>query len=156
MENAPFCFEVMKMEIRTITTGDREAVIAMMETFYASPAVWSNGSKEIFQADVDACVGGSPYLEGYVLVESGVIVGYSMLAKSFSVEFGKPCVWIEDLYLVENARGRGLGTAFLRFVSDKYPHAVQRLEVEEDNHRAVETYQKNGFRVLPYMEMIKK
>jgi GNAT superfamily N-acetyltransferase len=156
MNNAPCCFEVKKMEIRNMTAADRDAVIAMMRTFYASDAVWSNGSEEIFRADVEACISGSPYLEGYVLVEAGGTVGYSMLAKSFSVEFGRPCVWIEDLFLTETARGRGFGTAFLQFVADQYPDAVLRLEAEEENRRAVEIYRKNGFEVLPYMEMIKR
>ena len=37
----------------------------------------------------------------------------------------------------------------------KYPEAVLRLEVEEENGRAVKVYEKNGFNVLPYMEMKK-
>ena len=36
-----------------------------------------------------------------------------------------------------------------------YPEAVLRLVVEEENGRAVKVYEKNGFNVLPYMEMKK-
>lgn len=143
------------MEIRKMVPADREQVLTMMRVFYASPAVLSNGSEEIFRADVDACVGDNPFLEGYVFEENGMLLGYGMLAKSFSTEFGKPCVWIEDLYLQENARGRGFGTAFLQFVAKKYPAAILRLEAEEENHRAITTYHKNGFTVLPYTELIK-
>ena len=35
-----------------------------------------------------------------------------------------------------------------------YAGCVIRLEVEEENERAVKVYEKNGFHVLPYMEMI--
>ena len=45
--------------------------------------------------------------------------------------------------------------AFLEFIEKKYPEAVLRLEVEEENGRAVKVYEKNGFNVLPYMEMKK-
>ena len=38
---------------------------------------------------------------------------------------------------------------------EKYPRSVLRLEVEEDNERAIKVYRKNGFEVLPYMEMKK-
>ena len=143
------------MEIRKMTSDDRKAVLHMMRVFYASPAVLSNGSEEIFRADVEACVSDSPYLEGYVFVEDGTLVGYGMLAKSFSTEFGKPCVWIEDLYLQEASRGKGIGSAFLHLVAQTYPNAVLRLEAEEENHRALATYRKNGFAVLPYVELIK-
>lgn len=140
----------MESRIREMRQEDKAEVIAMMRTFYASPAVLSNGSEEIFEADVQACLSDSPYLEGYIL---GDMQGYAMVAKSFSTEFGKPCIWVEDLYLKETARGLGLGSAFLQFIAEKYAGCVLRLEVEEENERAVHVYEKCGFEVLPYMEM---
>ena len=142
----------MDVKIREMKREDKEAVIEMMRTFYASPAVFSNGSEEIFQADVETCLSGSPYLEGYIL---GDLQGYAMVAKSFSTEFGKRCIWIEDIYLQENARGQGLGTAFLTWLAQKYEGCLFRLEVEEENQRAVKVYEKCGFTALPYMEMMK-
>ncbi len=141
------------ISIRNMTREDKSAVIDMMRVFYASPAVLSNGSEEIFEADVENCVNDSPYLEGYVFEENGELLGYGMLAKSFSTEFGKTCIWIEDLYIRVTYRGQGLGSRFLHFVAEKYPQAVLRLEVEPENERAVKAYSKCGFKELPYMEM---
>ena len=143
----------MDVKIRLMTRADKEQVKEMMRIFYASPAVLSNGSEEIFENDVENCVNESPYLEGYILEEDANICGYGMVAKSFSTEFGKPCMWIEDLYLKEPYRGMGLGSQFLNYVVEKYPEAIVRLEVEEENERAIKTYKKCGFEVLPYMEM---
>lgn len=143
----------MNCIIRLMTREDAQHVIDMMRVFYASPAVLSNGSEEIFRNDVENCVNDSPYLEGYIIEDGHKILGYGMVAKSFSTEFGKPCMWIEDLYLKEEARGLGLGSKFLHFVAEKYPDAILRLEVEEENERAIKTYRKCGFEVLPYMEM---
>lgn len=143
----------MNYTIRLMTREDAQQVIDMMRVFYASPAVLSNGSEEIFQNDVENCVNDSPYLEGYIIEDGQKILGYGMVAKSFSTEFGKPCMWIEDLYLKEEARGLGLGSKFLNFIAEKYPEAILRLEVEEENERAIKTYRKCGFEVLPYMEM---
>ena len=134
---------------------DRNAVIEMMRVFYTSPAVLSNGSEEIFSADVDNCINESPYLEGYVFELDGKIRGYAMIAKSFSTEFGKPCIWIEDLYIKEDFRGLGIGSKFFDLLTEKYPNAIFRLEVEEENERAIGVYRKNGFDILPYMEMKK-
>lgn len=142
--------------IRPMQPADKEAVLAMMEVFYASPAVLSNGSAAIFSSDFEACINNeNPYLEGYIFEENGRIQGYAMAAKSFSTEFGRPCVWVEDLYIKEDFRGTGIGSLFLEFIGKKYPEAVLRLEVEEENGRAVKVYEKNGFNVLPYMEMKK-
>ncbi len=143
------------MIIRPMTEADRKEVMDMMRVFYASPAVHTNGSDEIFAADIENCIGGSPYLEGYVF-EENEIVGYAMIAKSFSTEFGKPCMWIEDIYIREAYRGQGIGQEFLKFVSEKYKDAVIRLEVEEENTHAVHVYRKNGFEALPYQEMYRK
>ena len=143
----------MSSIIRMMTSEDKACVIEMMRVFYASEAVWSNGSEEIFGNDIENCVNESPYLEGYIFEASGEVQGYAMVAKSFSTEFGKPCIWIEDLYIKDEYRGSGLGSRFLDYIAKKYQNAILRLEVEKENKRAVRVYEKNGFEVLPYMEM---
>lgn len=142
--------------IRKMEARDKEAVLAMMRVFYASPAVLTGGSEEIFQRDIDNCLGENPFVEGYVMEENGVLQGYAMIAKSYSTEFGKNCIWIEDIYIRETYRGKGIGSGFLKYITELYPHCVYRLEVEEENAQAIHTYEKCGFQVLPYMEMKKE
>lgn len=146
----------MSIEIRGMTIEDKPEIMEMMRTFYASPAVLSNGSEEIFENDVNACVGESPYLEGYVFWKENVRLGYAMVAKSFSTEFGKPCIWIEDLYLKPEYRGLGVGSSFFTYIEEKYAGCVFRLEAEEENERAIHVYKKCGYEVLPYMELKKE
>ena len=141
--------------IRKMEEQDRQSVLEMMRMFYASPAVSTNGSEEIFQTDIDCCVEGSPYLEGYVFLQAGEVAGYGMLAKSFSTEFGKRCIWIEDLYIKSEFRGLGIGSRFLGFIEEKYPNSIFRLEAEAENERALHVYKKCGFEVLPYIELKK-
>lgn len=119
--------------IRKMTAGDKQAVIEMMRVFYTSPAVFSNGSENIFLQDIEACTGENPYLDGYIFAaaDSGEIQGYGMVAKSFSTEFGKPCAWIEDIYIKDSYRGLGIGSRFIEHVKKTYAGCVIRLEVEE-------------------------
>ena len=145
----------MEITIRNMQAEDETAVLEMMRVFYASEAVLSNGSEEIFRADFENCVKENPYLEGYIMESGGRILGYAMVAKSYSTEFGKPCIWIEDLFVKEAYRGCGIGSTLLQFVQDRFPGSLFRLEVEQENTRAVAVYEKNGFSVLPYMEMKK-
>lgn len=145
----------MQTTIRCMEQKDKPQVMDMMRVFYASPAVLSNGSEEIFEADVDNCVGDSPYLEGYIFESDGHIQGYGMVAKGFSTEFGKPCIWIEDIYIKDEYRGTGIGSYFLHYIEEKYPNSVFRLEAEAENERAVYVYQKCGYEVLPYLELKK-
>ena len=134
---------------------DKPCVLEMMRFFYASSAVLTGGSEEIFNSDIDNCTGDNPYLEGYIMEEAGEVQGYAMIAKSYSTEFGKPCIWIEDLYVKEQYRGAGVGSGFLQYITEQYPDCLFRLEVKEENARAVAVYEKNGFSPLPYMEMKK-
>ena len=64
-------------------------------------------------------------------------------------------MWLEDIYVAPEFRDRGIGSAFMSFIQNKYPDAIFRLEVEPENERAVHVYQKCGFVVIPYMEMKK-
>ncbi len=143
--------------IEIINMSDKHAdeVIEMMRGFYASPAVYTDGSEEIFRRDVENCLNNSPYLEGYIFADGDTTAGYAMVAKSFSTEFGRPCIWVEDIYLKPEYCGKGAGSRFLSFIEQKYPDAVLLLEVEAENERAVHVYKKSGFGVLPYMEMKK-
>ncbi len=144
------------MKIRPMIERDRAAVKDMMRVFYSSPAVHTDGSDEIFEKDIDACVGDCAYLEGYVFEENDTVMGYSMLAKGFSTEFGKPCIWIEDIYIKDEYRGRGIGKSVMDFIAERYGgEAVIRLEAEEENTPAVHLYEKSGFQRMPYLEMIK-
>ncbi len=141
--------------IRKIEAKDKSAVMEMMRVFYSSDAVSTNGSFEIFENDVELCIKGDAYVEGYVFEESGILQGYAMLAKSYSTEFGKHCVWVEDIYIKPEFRGKGLAKSFFDLLDEKYPDYVIRLEVEDYNHRAVKVYKSAGFEILPYAEMIK-
>ena len=140
--------------IRQMEEKDRDAVMEMMREFYASPAVFSDGSDEIFRADIDNCIGDSPFLDGYVFHDGDRILGYGMIANSFSTEFGCPCAWIEDLYIRDECRGMGIGSTFLAFLRSRYPGALKRLEVEAENTQAIDLYRRNGFGELPYQEMV--
>lgn len=146
---------IMKSIIRVMTEKDKTEILEMMRVFYTSPAVFTNGSEEVFLSDIENCINDNPYLEGYIIEDSNGIQGYAMIAKSFSTEFGKPCIWIEDLYIKEEYRGLGLGNMLMEFITKKYTDCIFRLEVEEENERAVKLYEKCGFTVLPYMEMKK-
>ncbi len=145
----------MSTTIRKMIREDKNIVMDMMRVFYHSPAVLSDGSEEIYANDIENCINDSPYLEGFVFEKGSEILGYGMIAKSFSTEFGKPCIWIEDLYLKPEYRGLGVGSKFFDYLEETYTDHIFRLEVEEENERAVRVYEKNGFSVLLYMEMKK-
>lgn len=142
--------------IRLMKEQDKNEVIEMMTVFYASEAVSTNGSREIFESDFNNCINSCPYLEGYVFEENDNICGYAMVAKSFSTEFGKPCIWIEDLYIKEEYRHKKLGSLFFDFLKENYKDTIQRLEVDKNNVFAIKAYKKNNFEEVDYLQFVRK
>ncbi len=147
-----------KMLIRTMQKKDGAAVLSLMRGFYDSPAILCHAPTEILQKDIDACVGECPFVEGIVAEIDGVIAGYAMMSKGFSTEYGGISVMIEDLFVTDEHRGRGLGAALLRHIEEKYKDTAVRLrlEVEPSNAGAMRLYEKCGYRVLPYTQMTKE
>ena len=78
----------MNITIRKIQRDDSEIVTDMMKNFYTSPAVITNGSEKIFATNIETCLSGSPYVEGFVFVVDEKIIGYGITAHSYSTEFG--------------------------------------------------------------------
>ena len=145
------------MHIRKLNATDRRDVLAMMEIFYASDALLVHPETAVLEKMLEDALADTPYLTGYGFALEGVLAGYGMVTRSYSTERGGICVWIEDIYIKPEYRGRGIGSAFLRFVEETNPGAVRlRLEAEPENERAMAVYEKAGFSVLGYTQLVKE
>ena len=144
--------------IRSMKEEDSVEVLEMMKVFYASPALLSDPSEDVMKRDIADCLGDNPFIECFVFENNtGVIMGYSMVAHSYSTECGGNCVWVEDIYIKPDYRGKSIAGEFFDYLDNLYGReAVRfRLEVEEENERAVKAYKKAGFEKLGYVQMAK-
>ena len=144
------------MEIRKIRQEDFDQILSMMEVFYASDALLIHPDTQTLAKTLTDCIADGPYLEGFIMEDEDHLVGYGMVAKSYSTEAGGRCVWIEDIYVEPQYRGKGYGSRFLAFVRERYAdQAVRiRLEAEPENHRAMAVYQKAGYEILGYTQLV--
>lgn len=144
--------------IRAMKETDTEEVLDMMRVFYNSPALLHKASEDVLRRDIKDCVGELPFIEGFLFEEGNQAAGYSMIAKSYSTEYGGICIWIEDLYIKPEYRGSGIGTQFFSYLEKIYQGKVVRLrlEVEENNERAIEVYKKCDYHQLSYVQMTKE
>ena len=147
---------IMDFGIRKMQLEDKKEILTMMEEFYSSNAVATNGSNEIFETDFENCINDYQYLEGFVFYQNEKILGYAMIAKSFSTEFAKRCIYLEDLFIKKEFRGQGIITEFLRYLENIYVNSIFKLEVDKCNIDAIEVYKKRGFIPLSYIEMKKE
>lgn len=143
--------------IRKFTETDRDLYIAMAREFYHSDAVLHQIPEEYFERTADEALRSDAYAEIFLFEYEGEMAGYGLTAKTFSQEAGGYVWWIEEVYIREKYRSKGLGRKFFQHLEkDKGPGVTRlRLEVEADNKRAVSLYERLGYEVLDYVQMVK-
>ena len=144
------------LTFRDITAADRETVLTMVADFYRSDAVDHEVPVEIMERSFNACADpGEPLLRGVLVLDGEEIVGYVYLTFCYSAEVGGRCVFIEEIFLKEAFRGRGLGKEIMAWMEKEYPEVRRfRLEVTQVNRSAIRLYEKSGYKYLRYDQMV--
>jgi len=142
--------------IRDITQEDKKIFMEMAEIFYSSDAVAHNIDSSIIETTFDSALSDSPFIRALIIEDDGIPVGFGLVSFTYATEAGGLAVLLEDLYISDTCRGKGLGSKFMQFIEREYPSAKRfRLEVAKENTRAVALYKKFGYEVLEYVQMIK-
>jgi GNAT superfamily N-acetyltransferase len=108
-------------------------------------------SREILDAAVRGIV--TRPERGAILVarEEDRVVGIAVLPYTWTVEHGGLCAWLDELYVLPELRGRGVGTRLLRDALDLVRAegcVAMDLEVDADHARVEGLYARHGFRAL--------
>lgn len=143
--------------IRKMTASDRDIYIELATEFYNSPAVLHSIPTEYIENAFEEAVSSDKYLECYILeAQNGKVVGYALLINGYSQEAGGKVVWLDELYIRDEFRGKGLGGEFLGYLTKNVPAARIRLETEPENEGAKKLYERYGFKPFGYFQMIKE
>ena len=145
----------MKLEIRKIKKEDSELFLSYLHKFYNSEAVLHPTDTQLHLNIFNELMRSEDYLVCYLFTLDGENAGYALLSKCFCPEVGGSIVWIEQLYINEAFRGKGIAGEFLSFIEKEHGPDRIRLEVEEDNEKAISLYKRKGYRFLPYLQMVK-
>ena len=143
--------------IRKFVPEDREDYIRFSTEFYNSSAVDKPVPKEHFEQGFDEMMRSDVYVQGYMLVCDGNNVGYCVTMKTYSVEAGGITIWIDELFVLEEYRSKGLGRELFKYIEENGDKKLRRirLEVELENGRAISLYKKMCSVPAPYDGMWK-
>lgn len=143
--------------IRKFVPEDREDYIRFSTEFYNSSAVDKPVPREHFEQGFDEMMRSDVYVQGYMLVCDGNNVGYCVTMKTYSVEAGGITIWIDELFVLEEYRSKGLCRELFKYIEENGDKKLRRirLEVELENGRAISLYKKMGFEPAPYDGMWK-
>lgn len=145
--------------IRPATGADRRILRELFDEFYRSDAVLHPLPAAYHEAALDDLLSGSTTQSCFLLCDGEAVCGYALLAEKYSHEAGGLELWVEELYLRPEVRGKGMGSAFFDYLR-QYAAARDvrrlRLEVEEENTGAMRLYERQGFAPLEYRQMIRE
>ena len=140
----------MIFNIRKMNKDDKVEVISMMEVFYASDAVSTDGSPEIFNNDFENCIDDNPFWKVlYFVILIMRLPVMECLQKASQLNLENHVSGLKILYLKPQFRGFGIGKTFIEYIEKLYPNTLLRLEVEEDNICAVSVYKNAALKNFP-------
>ena len=140
--------------IREITPDDRDEYIKMAEDFYGSDAVSHQIPKENFEKAFEAAINNNPFIRLYIIEFNGVKAGYAAIAVTFTTEGGGNTLWLDELYIKSEYRGKGLGRKLIAFLKEDKNVKRIRLEITPENIRAKKLYLSEGFVPCEYSQLI--
>ncbi len=97
----------------------------------------------------DALFGERRYAETLLAEEAGEAIGFALFFHNFSTFLGRPGIYLEDLFVIPEHRGRGIGRSLLaRLASIAVERGCARLEwsVLDWNEDAIGFYERLGAR----------
>lgn len=139
---------------REITAADKALYLRYVDAFYHSNAVESPVPRENYEITFAELMRSDAYLKCYIFEDGEQPCGFALLSKTFSQEAGGVSVTIEEIYIEQAHRGKGLATAFFEYLKSLPGIARLRIEVEDDNEGAKRLYERMGFDLLPYLQMV--
>ena len=139
---------------RRITENDWELYRHYVDLFYHTDAVNAPVPAENYRATFDEMMRSDTYVRGYIFEYEGTPCGFALLSKTFSQEAGGVSVTIEEIYIDPEYRSKGLATEFFEWLKNDSCAMRLRLEVEDCNVGAKRLYERMGFELLPYLQMV--
>jgi GNAT superfamily N-acetyltransferase len=137
--------------IRSATSADVSAIFSLIQALaeYEKLSHAVTGSAEKLEEDL---FGDRPCIEAIVAQSSNQITGFALFFPNYSTFLTKPGLYLEDLFVLPDYRGKGIGKALLSHLAQlAVSRDYGRLEwsVLDWNEPAIALYQRMGATILP-------
>ncbi|NDW51870.1 N-acetyltransferase [Aliiroseovarius sp. PrR006] len=132
--------------LRLATLDDLDRLLPLVAGFHAEAGIEQDDATR--RGALTPLLEGSPHGAIWMIGPRVAPVGYVAVSFGWSIEFGGIDAFLDEIYVRERVRGRGMGsealTALSRALSGQGVKAMH-LEVDADNERARALYERMGF-----------
>ncbi|WP_424940311.1 GNAT family N-acetyltransferase [Aliiroseovarius sp. S253] len=132
--------------LRLATMDDLERLMPLVAGFHAEEGIEQDDDTR--RGALVPLLEGSPHGAIWMIGPRVAPVGYIAVSFGWSIEFGGIDAYLDELYVRERVRGRGMGSealaALVRALSGQGVTAMS-LEVDTDNDRVRALYERMGF-----------
>ena len=131
---------------KPLEISDISIITKMMQDFYAidNYPMDVEVAKKLFQEFIS-----NEHLgKSWLMYSENEIVGYIILTFIFSFEYGGKIAFVDELFIKETARGKGIGKEAIQFIQKEVPKLSLKLlylEVEPHNENAQKLYLAHDF-----------
>ena len=139
-----------RLELRTARPGDELLLLDLIREL----AEYERLSHEVEATPGDiseSLFGGGAVAEAVIAEWEGRAVGFALFFRNFSTFVGRPGLYLEDLYVRDDHRGKGIGKALLLHlagIARDRNYGRMEWSVLDWNEPAIEFYRKLGARPM--------
>ncbi len=133
---------------KAIEITEIDDLLSMMKEFYSIDNY--PFELKVFKKLLIEFINNSDFGRAWLIVSDDKIVGYVILSFIFSFEYQGRIAFLDELYLIDTAREKGIGSQtllFIKTVSQKLSLKLIYLELEKHNLKADKLYLKSGFEI---------
>ena len=101
------------LKIRKATSHDVPLILRLIKEL----AVFEKMSDQVTATEEslrESLFGATPFAHVLIAEIGGIAVGYALYFFNFSTFLGQPGLYVEDVFVLEKYRGRGIGTALFK------------------------------------------
>lgn len=131
---------------KPLEIADIEIITQMMQDFYAIDNYPMN--VEVAKNLFHEFISNENLGKSWLIYSENEIVGYIILTFIFSFEYGGKIAFVDELFIKETARGKGIGKEAIQFIQAEVPKLSLKLlylEVEPHNENAQKLYLAHDF-----------
>ncbi len=138
----------MSAKLHLAAEDDLDRLLPLVAAYHAFEGITGNDDPR--RAALTPLLAGSPLGAVWLIGLRRAPVGYIALSFGWSIEFGGMDGIIDEFFIRENVRGRGMGTEVLMALMPQLAQAglkALHLEADPANEPALRLYQRRGFKV---------